>query len=106
MNENLRIDAEFLRATAYGLLQECLDQPHGLTVEVEALGPMPAPALRAKQILYRFKAENADFADIQILLSPDNPNNELWLLKNGIPKRDPEFQKPQDPEPEPIEIEI
>jgi hypothetical protein len=53
----------------------------GVIVEVlDPSGTVIAPALRAKQVLYRFKSEDADFSNIQILLSPDNPDGELWLI--------------------------
>jgi hypothetical protein len=43
------------------------------------------PTLRAKQVLYRFRRELGDprYAQIQIRLSPDDPDNELWLIRTG-----------------------
>lgn len=70
-----------LAQTARVILAEALGAEVGTIVEVFAPG-MVAPALRAKQTLYRFKNENADFRNIQIRLSPENPDTELWLLNN------------------------
>jgi len=70
-----------LAQTARVILAEALTSEVGIVVEVSAPG-MVAPALRAKQTLYRFKNENRDFRNIQIRLSPEFPDTELWLLNN------------------------
>jgi hypothetical protein len=73
-------DQTLLAAGAFQILSQAAQAETGIIVEVTAPTPMIAPALRAKQVLYRFKSENSDFANIQILLSPDNPDGELWLV--------------------------
>lgn len=47
--------------------------------------PMISPALRAEQILYRFRKELGDpeLLKIQIRLSPDDPDHEIYLIKQG-----------------------
>lgn len=70
-----------LAQTARVILAEALGAEVGIVVEVAAPG-MVAPALRAKQTLYRFKNENSDFRNIQIRLSPENPDTELWLINS------------------------
>ena len=70
-----------LAQTARVILAEALTSEVGIVVEVQAPG-MVAPALRAKQVLYRYKSENSDYRNIQIRLSPDNPDSELWLVNN------------------------
>lgn len=64
------------------ILNEALASDFGIKVEtLPANEFVIAPALRAKQILYRYKKDNPDFDIIQIRLSPVNPDRELWLLK-------------------------
>lgn len=73
-----------LAETARAILSEALNSPFGLVIEIQtppSNPPTVAPTLRAKQILYRFKNENSDFSGIQIRLSPDDPDRELWLIK-------------------------
>ncbi len=73
-------DQTLLAAGAFQILSQAAQAETGVIVEITSPVPMIAPALRAKQVLYRFKGENSDFANIQILLSPDNPDGELWLI--------------------------
>lgn len=65
------------------ILLEALSSDFGIVIEIEPLEAIIAPALRAKQVLYRFKQEDIDFSNIQIRLSPDDPDRELWLVKQN-----------------------
>lgn len=71
-----------LASTAHAILNEALASDYGITVECQSIGDLPTPSLRAKQILYRFMSDNSDFANFQIRFSPDDPDNELWIIKN------------------------
>jgi hypothetical protein len=71
-----------LSQTARAILDSAYNSPHGIIVEIQPIGPTVAPAMKAKQILYRFKKENADYSAIQIKFSPDDPDRELWLIRN------------------------
>jgi hypothetical protein len=68
-----------LEIAASAILRSASQASTGLIVRV--IGS-PNPALRAKAILYRFRKELNDptLDGIQIRLSPDNPETELWLL--------------------------
>lgn len=74
----------------------------GLEVKVEVVGDLPSPALRAKQILYRFKKENRDWQHIQVRLHPTEPENKIWVINT------PNVPMPDDPDenPEKDEVEI
>ena len=71
---------------AQNILDACLSSVHGIIINIETPEgeDVNTPALRAKQILYRFRQElpNPEYKSIQIRQSPDNPNNSLWLIKN------------------------
>lgn len=67
---------------ARNILRAAIESETGIIVKIASPVPVIAMALRAKQTLYRFKQENSDFAQIQIILSPDDPDNELWLINN------------------------
>lgn len=69
------------------ILGQVLDVEIGLSVGVIAPGVV-APSFRGKQILYRFKRENALFVPIQIKFSPDDPDGELWLLRSELNAQD------------------
>ena len=74
-------DQTLLAQGARAVLRTAAQADVGVIVEVlDPSGTVIAPALRAKQVLYRFKSEDSDFASIQIILSPDNPDGELWLV--------------------------
>jgi hypothetical protein len=73
-----------LELTALNALTTAADAEVGIIFRVEQAPTveMVTPSLRAKQMLYRFRKEFGDprFANIQIRLSPDNPDDELWLI--------------------------
>jgi hypothetical protein len=71
------------REISVHMLYEALNSPDGIRVSIESPGLMIAPTLRAKQVLYRFKRENREFDCLQIRLSPDNPDKELWIIKSS-----------------------
>jgi ClpP class serine protease len=70
-----------LRDSVIHILREAISRETGMVIRVESPGGMVTPVLRAKQVLYRFKSENTDFKNLQIRISPDNPDHELWLIK-------------------------
>lgn len=72
-----------LAQTARAILSAALASPFGTVVHIQPTSDLASPALRAKQVLYRFKKENADFAQIQIKFAPDSPNTRLWLVKTN-----------------------
>ena len=76
-----------LEITALAALRATADCEVGMIFRVElAQGTeMMTPSLRAKQVLYRFRKELGDerFLKIQIRLSPDDPDNELWLINQS-----------------------
>lgn len=77
--------ASNLELAAFAALRAACDAEHGVILRVEVPPGITAvtPALRAKQVLYRFRSElnDAEFKQIQIRLSPDKPDTELWLVK-------------------------
>ena len=77
-------DTETLLAqSARYILNEALMSEFGITVELQSIGDLPALPNRAKQILYRFKAENTDFANLQIKFSPTGSQSEVWIIKQS-----------------------
>lgn len=66
-------------------LYKALECPTGAVFRAQHSGEVPliTPSLRAQQILYRFRKEldDPDLLKIQIRLSPDDPDHELWLIK-------------------------
>ena len=74
-----------LELASLAILNACVASDHGIIIKIETRGEtdVNTPALRAKQTLYRFRKEsgNPEYKNIQIRLSPDNPDTELWLLK-------------------------
>lgn len=73
-----------LELTALNALITAADTEVGMIFRVEQAPTveMVTPSLRAKQMLYRFRKDFGDprFVAIQIRLSPDDPDNELWLI--------------------------
>lgn len=63
------------------ILREALDSPCGIQIDIEASQEMIAPAARAKQVLYRFSQEDVEFANLQIVFGPDDPDRTLWIIK-------------------------
>ncbi len=99
-----------LAQNARRILNEALSAPIGIQVLIEAPG-MTSPALRAKQVLYRFKKEDRVFAHLQIRLHPTDPDNRLWVLNatENVGLEDPDLND-QEPFPEhgpdPIDIDL
>ena len=57
--------------------------PSGITVIVrDPTNSIITPVLRAKQDLYRFKKDSADWTHLKIFLSPDDPDNRLWIVND------------------------
>ena len=73
-----------LRQGARQILLAALAAEVGIVVEIESPTPIIAPVMRAKQVLYRFKSEDADFASLQIRVSPDDPDRELWIINQRV----------------------
>lgn len=67
--------------TANAILREALASDYGIVILCESPQPMTSISLRAKQVLYRFKRENRDYDGLKIRLSPDDPENRLWITK-------------------------
>jgi hypothetical protein len=67
------------------ILRQCLESDVGIEilVETDPSRDVVTPTLRAKQVLYRFKSQNPDYAGIQVRLSPDDPDHKLWLINTG-----------------------
>jgi hypothetical protein len=70
-----------LADSARNILREAIVSELGIVVRVQPTSDMIAPALRAKQVLYRFRQEDSDFATLQIVLSPTDPDREIWIIK-------------------------
>lgn len=74
---------------AFTILTEAASSRFGLIVRIQTIGgsDVVTPALRARQLFYRIRREigGPETKDIQIRLSPTDPDNELWLIK-GIAK--------------------
>ena len=56
------------------LLLQALASEHGIIIRT------PDP-LRLRQKLYPLKKEDACFICLSFVLSPTNPDNELWVVK-------------------------
>lgn len=52
-------------------------------------------AFRARMKLYNWRAENAphEYATIQLKLSPDNPEHDIWLI--NLPDDNTKFRNPR-----------
>lgn len=68
-------------------LDACVNSEHGVIIRIETnrANEINTPALRAKQVIYRFRQEfgNPEYTNIQVRLSPTDPDNELWLIKTS-----------------------
>lgn len=76
----------FLSLQAEKILTECLSSEFGIQVLVHENGHgTVTPALRARQILYRFRQElpNPEFKTIMIKLCPKDPDHRLWIIKRS-----------------------
>lgn len=68
---------------ALAILEGALRSEFGLIVRAELIADgtsLASPAAKAKQVLYRFRTDYADYRDLQIRLSPTDPANELWII--------------------------
>ena len=74
---------------ARNILAEALRSEIGICILIEPTDPTIGATLRAKQILYRYKQENADYQILQIRLDPTNPDHRLWIIKGEISDPDP-----------------
>lgn len=72
-----------LAQNARNILTTALSSEHGIEVEVAAMGDIPTPTLRAKQVLYRFKKENSLFDCLRIFQSPMD-DKLLWITKQDL----------------------
>lgn len=101
--------ATLLAQTARHILLRALSAEYGVRVRIHTSSDMIQPANRARQVLYRFKNEDPDFADLQIRADPDDPNDYLWIIQGRlVAKAEDELD---DPEPrsrgaDPIDIEL
>lgn len=77
-----------LADAARRILAEAACVSIGIVVHVETIGDVLTPVLRAKQVLYRFKSEDSDFANIHIRISPDDPDTHLWLIRTDAKNED------------------
>lgn len=73
-----------LELAAFSVLKSASESELGIVVRVESPPDRStsSPALRAKQTLYNLRKSLSDpsFDRLQIRLSPDDPNNELWVI--------------------------
>lgn len=67
-----------LQLQALGVLRAAAAAMHGVVVRT-------SEALRAKQILQRFRRESgeSELQKVHIHHSPTDPEHELWLIKEG-----------------------
>jgi len=56
------------------LLYEALDKEIGIKVATDNVE-------RLRQKLYQFRRENPIFEPLSFIVSPTNPNGELWIVK-------------------------
>lgn len=73
-----------LAEIAHRILNAALEAQVGIEVLIEAPPQVMTPTLRAKQVLLRFKREDANFANLQIKLAPHDPDHRLWLIKKDF----------------------
>ena len=72
-----------LATICYDVLRAATSSPHGITVIVrDPTNSIITPVLRAKQDLYRFKKDSTDWTHLKIFLSPDDPDNRLWIVND------------------------
>lgn len=76
-----------LELAALHALRAATNARLGVSLRIETPGgeSVVTPALRAKQIIYRFRKALGDpqFAKIQVRLSPDDPDHRLWLINTA-----------------------
>ena len=79
--------ATLMATQAEAVLRAAARSEFGIRVRVIALrDDIMTPALRARQVLYRFRNELGaeEFKDLQIRLSPDDPEHRLWIIRGGL----------------------
>lgn len=78
-----------LELAAASILYQALEAPLGIGLIVRT---GTESSLRGKAILYRFRREIGDPAlmCLQIRLSPDDPEHELWIIRGAGPQPEPE----------------
>jgi len=91
----------FLAAQALAMLTKAAECQYGGRFKInfpEDTSPV-APALRAKQILYRFRKElgNPTFLNMQVRLCPDDPTNKIWIINKNAPVPDEHDLDPEAP---------
>jgi len=72
-----------LAQIARRILDLALESEHGIEVRIEAVGDIPSPTLRAKQILYRFKKERESWNALRVFQSPHDEDC-LWVTKQPL----------------------
>lgn len=90
------------------ILLTAMSAEYGVQILVHAPeGDVVTASIRARQTLYRFKNEDADFKSLHIRLHPDDPTNRLWIIRGHLVS-EPDPGDPDAPEPKsarPIEID-
>jgi hypothetical protein len=66
---------------ARNILRAAIDSELGIRVRIEPTSNTPSPTARAKQILYRYKQENSEYANLQIRFDSEDPDNFLMIIK-------------------------
>lgn len=67
-----------LEIQAAAVLYAAIETPNGIVVRTDNV-------YRARAVLYRFRKELGDLtlAELQVRISPDDPEHELWLIRRG-----------------------
>lgn len=94
-----------LAQNARQILLQALATEFGLLIRVQCADAMVTPALRARQVLYRFKKEDSDFDELHFRLDPDDPDNCLWIIRGRV-VAEPETEVEPRHRPSPIDIEL
>ena len=56
-------------------------------IETDPSRDSVTPALRARQMMYRFRAGDPELQTLNIRLSPDSPDTELWIINTGLEQK-------------------
>lgn len=85
-----------LDLACFSALKSAAESPFGVVLRVESPPDRStsSPALRAKQSLYALRKTLADpiFDRLQIRLSPDDPDKELWIINHQEELNQPLFE--------------
>ena len=68
---------------ALNVLRAAVQSQFGIRLRVDPISPVVQAASRAKQILYRFKQENSDFANLIIKFDNLDPEHYLWIYPSS-----------------------